>query len=163
MADPDNVARIRAYLEQHRQTYDKQALRTKLLNDGHDPAAVELALAQVYGFDVGPSPAPVVQDASRGFGLTVLGTLLFNYLLLPIMIGGLVRFGSSTGGSLLTAAVLPLLIALLAEIGLAVAVRRSRPGVARGLRWGIVLSLIPVAALVLLFGACVALLTSVSG
>ena len=78
MADSENVARIRAYLEQHRQTYDKQALRTKLLNDGHDPAAVELALAQVYGFEVAPGPAPVVQNATRGFGLGGLVTLLFS-------------------------------------------------------------------------------------
>lgn len=163
MADPENVARIRAYLEQHRQTYDKQALRVKLLSDGHAPAAVDLALAQVYGFEVTPGAKPVAEEVRGGFGPALLGTLLFNYLLLPIGVVLLLRFGSDAGVSFLTGAVLPLLLTLLVESGAAFGLRRSHAGVARGLRWGILISLIPFAVLALLFGACIALLQNVAG
>ncbi len=49
MADPQEVMRIRVYLHQHRYRYGQDALRRKVLEDGHDPRAVELAMAQVYG------------------------------------------------------------------------------------------------------------------
>jgi hypothetical protein len=48
MADPEEVARIRAYLGQYRGTYSQAGLRRKLLADGHDPRTVEIAMAQVY-------------------------------------------------------------------------------------------------------------------
>lgn len=47
MADPSEVARIRAYLEQHKNTYTREALHEKLRADGADPAAIEAALAQL--------------------------------------------------------------------------------------------------------------------
>ena len=78
MADSQQVARIRDYLEQHRQTYDRDALRQQLLADGHPAEAVDLAIAQVYGVQVtGPVQQPA-RDTRAKLALVILGTLLVN-------------------------------------------------------------------------------------
>ncbi len=159
MADPEHVARVRSYLEEHRGTYERQALHAKLLEDGHDPEAVELALAQTYGFEVAPSsPPPPAGNTTTGLLLAITGTLLFNYVLLPILIVVLLRFVVADPDGFFIGGVVPAVLALVVEIVAAVALRGSRPAVARGIGWGILISLIPVAGLALLFGACVALL-----
>lgn len=157
MADPEHVARIRAYLQQHGGTYEQEALRAKLLEDGHDPEAVELALAQTYGFEVAPSSPPAGGNTTTRLLLAITATLLFNYLLLPILVLLLLQIGGSSDATFLAGGIVPVLLALVAEIVAAIALRRTRPAVARGIGWGILISLIPVAGLALLFGACVAL------
>jgi hypothetical protein len=158
MADPEDVARIRAYLQQHKETYEQQALRAKLLEDGHDPQAVELALAQTYGFQVAPSTPPVGGNTTGRLLLVITGTLLFNYVVLPIIVVLLLQVGATDATSFFLGAIVPTVLALVVEVGAALALRRTRPVVARGIGWGILISLIPVAGLALLFGACVALL-----
>ncbi len=158
MADPQHVARIRAYLEEHRGTYERQALRGKLLEDGHDPEAVELALAQTYGFEVAPSSPPTGTNTTTPLLLAITGTLLFNYVLLPILVVLLLQVVATDATSFFIGVIVPGVLALVVEVGAAVALRRERPAVARGIGWGILISLIPVAGLALLFGACVALL-----
>ncbi len=158
MSDPEHVARIRTYLEEHRGTYEQQALRAKLLGDGHDPEAVELALAQTYGFQVAPASPPVGPNTTTRLLLAITGTLLFNYVLLPILMVLLLQITATNAGSFFIGAVVPVVLALVAEIAAALALRRTRPAVARGIGWGILISLIPIAGLALLFGACVALL-----
>ncbi len=155
MAEQDQVARIRAYLEQHRQTYDRDTLRNKLLSDGHDRQAVDLAVAQVYGFDVPPSPTPPqkLPASNLKFILAIVGIFLFNYLALPLIVGFLTQ---TLGDSLILLGV----AALALEIVAGFALRRRDPQLARGIRWGLVATAVPLVGLALLFGACLAVLGS---
>ena len=57
MADREDPARIRAFVEQHRHTYDQDALRRTLLAAGYDPQVVAVALEHVDVVPVCP-PAP---------------------------------------------------------------------------------------------------------
>ncbi len=70
----------------------------------------------------------------------------------------LLQIGATNATSFFVGAVVPTVLALVVEVVAAVALRGSRPVVARGIGWGILISLIPVAGLALVFGACVALL-----
>lgn len=147
MADPEYLGRIRAYLEQHRQTYDQAALRQKLLSDGHPESVVDLALAQVYGYD-SPPPSPAVERSSGlSIALTVLLTFIGTYVLLGLLIG--ISANDSSGLSLfLLLAVLP------AQIIAALLVRRRNRPLARGLAWGIAAAWLPIVSIVLLIGIC---------
>jgi hypothetical protein len=169
LAEPDDTARIRAYLEQHRATYDRAALRAKLLEDGHDAESVDLAMAQVYGFEVTPpgSPpsSPPVDDTRKRVILIAVGTFLANYSILPALAIGVVGTGNFAGSSFLSAfsvvGVVPLVLLL---EGLAVLLLRRRNATwSRGLGWGLVVSLIPLIGLALLFGICVALISTLGG
>jgi hypothetical protein len=158
MADPEYVARIRAYLEEHRHAYDRDALRQKLLADGHSAEAVDLASAQVYGFQVGTAAAPAPRSNTPGFLSSLLGVLALNFVGLPIL---LTLLGRITGFGL----AINLLIMLLALVGEGVVAgvlwRRNQP-VARGLAWGVAGSLAPLLLLLVLFGICLALIGGLS-
>ncbi|HEX6293199.1 MAG TPA: hypothetical protein VFZ66_28715 [Herpetosiphonaceae bacterium] len=149
---PDSVERITAYLEQHRQTYTQEALRQKLLADGHEPQAVDLAAAQVYGFAVRPSGKPEVSDR-RTVVLTALGLFVLNYVVWMAL--GLISFNVAPIEILW---LIPTLVVL--EIAAAVAARTRSRAVARGLAWGIAISMLPVVALALFFGICLAIIYS---
>jgi hypothetical protein len=162
MSDPDRVARIRAYLEQHRDSYDREALRQQLLADGHDPQAIDLAMAQVFGLQVGPQPnATAERDASFNttqFALIIIGIVALNFLLLCGAFSATVNLISDgTDFTILLAAstLLPLLI----EGGAAWALRRRNRTVSRGLMWGAIASGVLLLLGVLLIGACFALLS----
>ena len=124
MADPSEIERIRAYLEQHRNTYDGDALGNNLLADGHDPEAIEQAMAQVYAEQQGP-PASQAASMTAVTLLAGVGTVLLN--------GGLClagyRFIPSSG---FVSNVLGALVSILA---IAYFTHRQ-PAVARGVRWG---------------------------
>lgn len=151
MVDPAYVARVRAYLEAHRATYDQAALRQKLLDDGHPPAVIDLAMAQVYGYEP-PSGAPVVTSGGgTSLALVIVGTFIITYVLVGILLT--IAFSQSNDwGLLLPLAVLPI------EIGAALLARRRNRQLARGLAWGIAAAWVPIALLALLFGICLALL-----
>lgn len=70
MADSVEVARIRAYLETHLKHYHWEALRDKLIAEGHDQEAVELALTQVE-----PARAAIAAIATEHTARTRVATL----------------------------------------------------------------------------------------
>jgi hypothetical protein len=146
----DSVARIRAYLEQHKQTYTREALQRKLLEDGHNPQAVDLALAQAYGFQVAAGSAPP-QSQIKTVILTALGLFVLNYVVWAIIAALTIDSSFGLGLSLIAGSVL-------LEVAAAVALRSRNRGVSRGLAWGIAMSLLPIVALALLFGICLALI-----
>ena len=86
MTAPEELAQIRAYLEQHRATYDREALRRKLLADGSTPAVVDLAITQVYGAADSTSDASGVGKKPRRYYLLVIGILVVKVLVLPALL-----------------------------------------------------------------------------
>lgn len=152
MADAEYVARIRAYLEQHRNEYDRDALRQKLLSDGHPPQLVDVAMAQVYGFTVAPNAPPVQRDPALPLVLTIVGVFLLNYILLGIALTVLVN--SDT----ISAAYWAFLLLIPLEVGASIVVRRRNRPVGRGILWGLIASLVPIVGAALLFGICLALI-----
>ncbi len=165
MAEHDDAARIRAYLEEHRATYDRAALRTKLLEDGYDAELVDLAMAQVYGFEVAPATPPPADTMRRRVILIAVGTFVANYSILPALVIGVLNAGDFGGSSFLSLfsifGVVPLVLLL---EGLAVLLLRRRDATwARGLGWGLMVSLIPLVGLALLFGVCLALISTLGG
>jgi hypothetical protein len=162
MADPNAVATIRAYLEHHRHTYDREALRQKLLADGHDPAAIDLAVAQVYGLQIAPGASPTPQrDSAWQMLAAIFGTVLINFIALAGLAVLVVR-----GIALSEPSVFPTLgfvifgLCLAAEMGAALRFWRRNRGLARGFVWGLAITLLPVTMGALGFGVCVALLSS---
>jgi hypothetical protein len=149
MADSEYVARIRAYLEEHRQTYDQAALRAKLLADGHPESIVDLALAQVYGYEPPPTPAPP-QRSGLPLWLTIVLTFFGTYVVLALLFGAAID--SSNGFVTLS----PLLLLPL-QIIVTLLVRRRNRQLARGLAWGIAAAWTPLFSLVLLVGICLAI------
>jgi hypothetical protein len=165
MPDSEQVARIRAYLEQHRQTYEREALRQKLLADGHDPQAVDLAMAQVFGLQIAPAPSSGGFRLGRpGYILLIVCTALLNILILPAAVVLMLRLGGNLSGtSLLVGSLAPLMVVLLLETLAILFLRGRSPQVARGLVLGLGTSLALVVPMVLLLGGCVALISSVAG
>ena len=53
MADAKELERIRRLVSKNRQRYLEQGLRKKLIEDGHDPEAVDLVLAEGEGPSAG--------------------------------------------------------------------------------------------------------------
>lgn len=149
-----SVDRIRAYLEQHKQTYTREALRERLIQDGHNPQAVDLAIAQAYGFQVSnTTPAPPQTNRTQ-FILTIAGVFLFNYIVWTILL----VVGLNNSDSVLTIGLWAVPIMLIVE-GMAAAVLRGRNRtLSRGLSWGIGLTVLPLVTLGLLFGICLAIL-----
>jgi hypothetical protein len=164
MADSQETAHIRAYLEQHRATYDREALRQKLLADGHNREAVELAMAQVYGLQVAPQPAPASGSTVSRYWLLILGVVLLNVMLLPASIVVTVNSElAQTALALLAGGLAPVIVVLLLETGAILYWRRTRPQLSRALLIGVGASLGMVVPLALLFGACVALIMGIGG
>lgn len=149
MADDATVARIRAYLEQHRYTYERDVLRQKLIDDGAPPQAVDLAIAQVYGFDVQGTSTPAATSNVLTIVLLGFGVFLLNYA------ASFLTLAASNGSEY--ALIVPAVLAL-GELVAAIVLWRRRPPIARGLAWGLAGSLIPLVLLALLFGICIALL-----
>jgi len=86
MADLEETARIRAYLEKHRATYDRAALRRKLLANGFTASAVDQAMTEVYG-EAGLAPSgPVSGGKPVPYYLLVAGILFVNVLVLPALL-----------------------------------------------------------------------------
>lgn len=152
MADSAYVARIRAYLEEHRQTYDQAALRQKLLADGHPESVVDLAMAQVYSYEPPAPNTPAPQRSRLPTWLTIVLTFIGTYVLLGLLLGVVANDSSGLPLFWLPLAVLP------AQIIVALLVRRWDRQLARGLAWGIAAAWLPIVSLVLLVGICVAVL-----
>lgn len=150
-ASPDVVGRIQNYLEQHRHTYDREALRHKLLADGHPMQAVDLAMAQVYGLSVTSPEMPSDPPTSRTpFLLSLFGVLLLNFVASCTLTTIMFSTDFSPSNVFVMAALIPIELAIMAYFW-----RRNRPA-ARGFMWALIASL-PVVAMGLLLGFCVAI------
>lgn len=135
MSDADERARIRAYLEQHRATYDRAALRRKLIDDGFDPANVDAALA-----DIDATTAPASDpDAARATGAMLAAGAATALLNAGICLAGFQGVGLT-----------PLLIGVLLELVAIGTLWRRRPMIARGMSWGILIWLLLTIALIAL-------------
>ena len=152
MADPDDIARIQAYIEQYSKTYNRESLRRNLIRDGHDPQAVDAALERVYGSGAG---APTTQASRAGlyFILAILGGIAIHSVVVFATI--LAVSGVTPSNWFLAVIALP----IVGEIAVAVMLWRRNTRVARGLAWGLASSLV---VTLLLFGACIALITSLN-
>lgn len=129
MAEQDQQARIRAYLAQHQTTYERPALRQKLIDDGYDPALIDAALAELDATTTG-RPAYRFSAGSVYLGLIAFG--LLNFLTSTFALGGLMDMGVNV--------LYPALIFIaitLALSGLAFWLRR--PNLAAGLLAGYVI------------------------
>lgn len=145
-----SVDRIRAYLEQHKQTYTREALRDRLIEDGHNPQAVDLAIAQAYGFQLSSTSRPPEMDRTR-FILMIAGVFLFNYIFWGIIVALII-----VGQNPVWLWAIPVMLVL---EGVAAAVLRPRNrSLSRSLALGIGISLLPLVTLGLLFGICLAIL-----
>ncbi len=153
MADSEQVARIRAYLEQHRHSYDRDTLRRKLLDEGYDPQAVDQAMAEVYGLKVESRAAQASGDITTQVLLVAAGIFLLNLLLLPILATVLLRSGAGSWTWLV-------LLCIPLEIVAAIAFRKRNRTVTRGILWGLGATLALVAFVALLFGICIAILST---
>ena len=86
MTEPEEVARIRAYLEQHRATYDREALRRKLVAEGSTPEAVDQAMTEAYGSADNASGPPVFGGQPRLYYLLIISILVVKVLVLPALL-----------------------------------------------------------------------------
>lgn len=158
MADHDRIAHIRAYLEQHGDTYDRDALRQRLLADGHDPEAVDLAMAQVYGLQVTPQPAPGIDQGSSYnttlFVVVMIGTVVLNIILF-CSAGSITARGFLEDQALTLAVGLGLLSPLVIEGVASLLMRRRNAAVSRGLMWGAIATAVVLMLAVLLIGVCI--------
>ena len=152
MADPEDVAPIRAYIEQHSKTYNRESLRRNLIRDGHDPQAVDTALEQAYGSGAG---VPTAQASRAGlyFFLAILAGVAIHAVLVFVVIM-LVVNGPSDGW------LWPIIgLPVLGELVAIVVLWRRNTRIARGLAWGLAVPLIVTA---LLFGACLAIIAQLN-
>lgn len=77
MEDQDEIARIRAYFQQHQATYNRDVLRQKLIEDGYDEQDVDAVLGEM------PMPQ---RAATTGISawmalvlmLTIVGVVILN-------------------------------------------------------------------------------------
>ena len=159
MPDADDIARIRAYLREHGATYERDALRTRLIADGHAPETVDLAIAQEYGFAV-TGAAPSAPSNRGRIILVAIGVFLVNFVVLPLVIGLLAQqVNAAAFGNFLIGSIGLVVLALAVESVAAAITRRRDPVLSRGLTWGVLLTLLPVVGSVLLLGICIIVLT----
>lgn len=148
--------RIRAYLEQHRPTYSSEGLRRQLINAGYDAALVDTTIAEVAA----PVVPPLSQSNRGCLGLlTTLGIFVFNFALViglgAIVLGGLM---SADSGSVWAIGITLALALILEAVGYFM-LRRQGRWFAKPIGWGILASLVSMFLIVVLFGACIALIT----
>ncbi|MEO8638824.1 MAG: hypothetical protein ABI458_02780 [Chloroflexota bacterium] len=144
---------IKRYLDEHGATYTRDALRRSLVDAGHDPAAVDVALAEWEAQRTGTNVGP---EKRRTFGRWAMGlhvaALVAVFLLLVVLKGT-----AAIGLAVLGCAVLA--VAML--IGWAIS---SLVGRALLPRAGVIVALVvPAISALALSGTCFALLSSSIG
>lgn len=156
---PEQVARIRVYLERYRDVYNVDALRRKLLADGHNRRAVDAAVAEIFGQNALPLARRERFFArwERQDWLIFWGALLFNLLVLPAILAATSRGTFSSGQALVNALLTPLIV--LGELVLAGVIRRRFPAL-HGVFWA---SLLYFATFPIALGTCIAIFNGVAG
>lgn len=155
----ERVGRIRAYLEQHRSVYNADALRRKLLADGHERKVVDQAMVQVFGANALPlarRPRFYARWTRREW-LIFAGMLLFNGLVLPALVAYAAGYSPYGPDALLTALYIPLIV--VGELVLT-GLFRNRFPVVHPVYWA---SLMYFALLPVSIGACITIIDSVAG
>lgn len=135
MGDADQLARARAYIELHQQTYTEQALRRKLLDEGFDPQIVDRALAEIAAER---RAVPISPRRTAGVvGLAAAGTTLVD---------SAACIGALNQGFGLT----PILIGVALQIAAIVALWSGRRPIAQGMLIGMVVWMLGTILLILL-------------
>ena len=162
MYDEQLIARIREYLRQNQGQFTFEALRERLISEGVDPAAIDVAAAQlrsegrpVYGAP--PYGAPLPQPPKRKGSLGRVLLVTAGVVLLNLAVGALGFWGAALSGSAVLLEILvPLVLA--AEIAGAVVYFKKRVDVSIGLMIAIVAT--PIVVFALLLGACILLIAN---
>jgi hypothetical protein len=160
MYDEQLLARIREYLRQNQGRFTFEALRQKLIAEGVEPAAIDVAAAQlrsegqpVYGTP--PYGAPLPQPSKRKAHLGRVLLVAAGVVLLNFVVGALGFWAILASGiPFLLEILAPLLLA--AEIAGAIIYFKKNLNVSVGLMVAIVAT--PVVAFALLLGACLLLI-----
>ena len=144
---------IKRYLDEHGATYTRDALRASLTAAGHDPAAVDAALAQWQANRTGTGADP---DKRRAFGRWAIGLHVAALVAVFVLIVAL-KGTTAVGVALLGCAVLGVAL-LIGWVISSLIGRALLPGA------GVMLALIvPAISAILLGGTCFALLNSAVG
>ena len=156
MTEPDRIARIRAYVERHRNTYHRDALRRWLIAEGYTAEDVDQVMAEVYADEAeNMAASEKLRSISLSNAVAVLNMVFMCfalYIVVPFFVSEPFAgdYRLLLGGFILS--VLPLVI----EGAAAWILRNRNPTVSYGLKWGAILSATWVAFGVLLVGICVA-------
>lgn len=135
--------RIADYIQRHRATYTKEALRQSLLQRGYNPAEVEEAFAAVEAGQVPPA------------GLTLRFWLIFIGYIVVLYGLTLVLFGLTPAGLFIVPILaVPLVLAAGASILIAALNRSAALGVTSGI---VLVFVLPFVFLVVIAGSCLAL------
>jgi hypothetical protein len=150
--DDPRLGPIIAYLEQHRERINIEALRKQLREAGHPPELVDEAVRRVVGEEGQKPPA-------WPFGLLIA---LANFVILPFLFAGMVNLLLAiipAANNNLLWLPLPLLLIAVVPVAQLLIGRRLREGprdrLGRALIWGGVFTLAGMGLLLLLLGACV--------
>ncbi len=151
-APEESVAQIVAYIRANRSTYDRVALRARLIQDGVAPAQADLALAQVYGYqELGVAPG--TPESTRASRLAIILTVVFNFVGGFGLVGAL--FGSFSGFS-------PWLLPIGELVVGGVLIAQGKKALGKGILYGLLWTVILAVGLGLLaFGVCIVLLNGV--
>jgi hypothetical protein len=104
MADAKEIERIRRFVRKNRQRYLEQGLRKKLIEDGHDPEAVDLVLAEGDGPQAGTTTeymwglALVSVLVNALLGWQVCDAIAWIILVELFILVNFIRLGNSRAG-----------------------------------------------------------------
>ena len=128
----EELRRLREYLAENRDRYDRAALRRRLVEGGHDPRDVAAAERDVYGDTQGPGGSP---DWTWTWVLAMTPIIVaVNLLVVPFAV---LIIAANVPESYATLALLPvLLLPIEAVVGLVIRFTVSK-GVGRGILVGL--------------------------
>ena len=135
----EQIARIRAYLQRHRDTYDRDALRRQLLDDGYSAEEIDAAMAEVYGDE---RAATVSSSTMLALPAVIFGILVLNA-------GACIISALSDGLIPLNIGFAPLVTTLVLEGVVVALLWTRRPVLARSIMWGLIIWLILTVALIM--------------
>ena len=163
IVEGSTIERIKTIVEAQRQTHDQQTLRTMLLADNYDARAVDLVLAQAYGLTVSPATAATTISPTTKVVLYAIATFFANAVVLMALITAFMALLSVIDSFDITILgfVLPIAVLVAGESGMVIYLRRNSPILARGLGWGIVITVSVIVLLALVFFGFLALLSTV--
>ncbi len=155
-APEESLAQVVAYIQANRSTYDRVALRARLIQDGVAPAQADLALAQVYGYqELGVAPS--LAQSNRANRLVIIVTLAFNVAASCGFFGLLGGIFSNASSAI--SQISPLFIPLAEIVVGVVLIMRGKKAVGKGILYGLLWTVLGFVALVaLIYGLCTGLL-----
>ncbi len=159
--DEELLNRIREYVRQNMGTYTPEALRDRLIRDGAPAEAVDRVISETRGSPYyGPPPVPMPPASpARPLRASIVLLVITAGIVVNLAVAAGALFLAIQFNSALPWILCPLAVA--AEIAGAIAYGRKSPSVTVGLVVGLVLT--PIVAVVLLLGACIAIIYAMGG